>query len=85
MNHREERQFVINLNLSAEFPPDYEGDDDGFAWHEEFQARIKAKVVAAVFTALAEERRWKAIAAPRGRDPETGVDIDVSRVSPART
>ena len=34
--YREERTYTITLRLSAEFPDDYEGDDDGFAWHERF-------------------------------------------------
>ena len=82
MNHREERQFVIQLNLSAEFGPDYEGDDDGFAWHEEFLAHARPKIIAAVFAALASDRGFRAVAAPRGRDPDSGVDIDVIRVAP---
>jgi hypothetical protein len=79
MNHREERDFAIHLHLSAEFGPDYEGDDDGFAWYEDFQRRVRPKVVAAIFTALAGDPSFRAVAAPRGRDPESGLDIDVSR------
>lgn len=78
MTHREEREFVVHLHLSAEFPADYEGDDDGFAWHEDFQARVRPKLVAAIFSALAGSG-FRAVAAPRGRDPEHGVDIDVVR------
>jgi hypothetical protein len=80
MNHREERDFTLRLHLSAEFPADYDGDDDGFAWHEDFQARVRPRIVAAVFAALAAVPGFRAVAAPRGADPEDGVDLEVSRV-----
>ncbi len=77
MTHREERSFSITLHLSADFPDDYTGDDDGFAWHERFQQTLKPKLVAAVFDALRGDPRFKAVAAPRGRDPESGLDLDL--------
>jgi len=80
MTHREEGEFSLQLHLSAEFPPDYEGDDDGYAWFEEFENELKPELVNAVFAVLQRSPRWQAVAAPRGRDPELGIDIDVKRV-----
>ena len=77
MTHREERTFSITLNLSADFPDDYSGDDDGFAWHERFQQRLRPQLVAAVFDALRMDPRFGAVSAPRGRDPESALDLDV--------
>ena len=79
MRHREERDFVIHLHLSAEFEPDYEGDEDGFAWHERFDTRLRPRVIAAVMDALRAEPGWTVIAAPRGRDPSEAIDIEVQR------
>jgi len=78
MTHREERTFAITLHLSADFPDDYSGDDDGFAWHERFQQTLRPKLVAAVFDALRADSRFNAVAAPRGRDPESALDLDVT-------
>ena len=79
MKHREERRFDITLHLSAEFDEDYEGDDDGFAWHQQWQQQVQQKVVAAVFDALRSSPDWEVVPAPRGRDPGSAVDIDIKR------
>lgn len=78
MTHREEKTFSITLHLAAEFDDDYAGDDDGFAWHERFQGAVKPALIAAVHEALRAHPRFRAVAAPRGRDPESALDLDVS-------
>ena len=77
MTHREEKTFSITLHLSAEFADDYAGDDDGFAWHERFQAAVRPLLVTAVHDALRADSKFRAVAAPRGRDPESALDLDV--------
>ena len=84
MTHREERTFTISLHLSAEFADDYAGDDDGFAWHERFQQALRPALVAAVHDALRRDPRFRAVSAPRGRDPETALDLDVTYEAPKR-
>ena len=37
----EEKTFILRFNLVAEFPEDYEGDDDGYAWLHDWETRIK--------------------------------------------
>lgn len=78
--HREERDFSIVLNVSAEFPDDYTGDDDGFVWHERFERDLKPRLVAAIFDVLRADPGWQAVAAPTGRDPDLAVEIAVKRV-----
>jgi hypothetical protein len=80
MPHREERQFTITLHLSAEFPEDYEGDDDGYTWHDDFERRVRGRVIAAVIDALRSEPSWQVVPAPRGRPPSEAIDIDVRRL-----
>jgi hypothetical protein len=77
MDHREERELSIQLHLSASFSDDYEGDEDGFVWHERWSKEIEPRLLAAIFDVLRSHPRFRAVPAPRGRDPETGVDIDV--------
>ena len=78
MTHREEKTFSITLHLSAEFADDYGGDEDGFAWHERFQQTVRPALLAAVYDALKNQPRFRAVAAPRGRDPESALDLDVT-------
>lgn len=82
MTHREEKTFSITLHLSAEFSDEYTGDDDGFAWHERFQHGVRPALTAAVIDALRADPRFRVVAAPRGRDPESGLDLDVSYEAP---
>ncbi|MFZ5894433.1 MAG: hypothetical protein ACOY0T_25450 [Myxococcota bacterium] len=77
--HREERTFEIVLNVVAEFDDDYDGDEDGFAWFEAFERSLKPRLAAAVFDVLRSEPRFRAVAAPRGRDPERALEIDLIR------
>jgi len=84
VTHREERTFTISLHLSAEFADDYAGDDDGFAWHERFQQTLRPALVAALHDALRRDPTFRAVSAPRGRDPETALDLDVTFEPPKR-
>lgn len=77
--HREERQYSIVLNVVAEFGEDYAGDDDGFAWYESFERDLKPRLVAALFDVLKSEPRFRAVPAPRGRDPERALELDLVR------
>lgn len=77
MPHREERSFSIDLSLVAEFDDDYEGDDDGFAWYQRFDEQLKPALVAAVSSALRADPRFSLLAAPRGKDPERALELEL--------
>lgn len=80
MNHREERRFVVEIHLSADFDEGYEGDDDGYAWAARWDEVVRPRVARAVFDALRSEPGWRVVAAPRGRDPGEALEIAVERV-----
>lgn len=77
MPHREERSYAIDLHLVAEFDDAYEGDDDGFAWYERFEATLKPRLVAAVTESLRADPRFTLVAAPRGKDPERTLELEL--------
>lgn len=77
--HREEREFSIILSLLAEFEEDYEGDQDGFQWHQEFLDQVRPRLLAAVIEVLRSDPRWRAVPAPRGRDPERAFELCLTR------
>ena len=76
--HREERSFAIELSLVAEFADDYEGDEDGFAWFERFESGLKPSLTAAVTQALRADPRFVLRVAPRGKDPERTLELELS-------
>ena len=75
--HREEGSLTIRLDLSAEFGEDYEGDDDGNAWLEEWRTSVQPRLVRAVFETLRSDPRFDAIPVTRGRAPDENVEVEV--------
>ena len=47
-DYREERTYNVQLRLSATFPDDYEGDDDGYEWHAHFDRVVRPRIARAV-------------------------------------
>ena len=77
MSHREERSFSIELNLVAEFDDAYEGDDDGYAWYARFEAQVLPQLTRAVTDALKRDPNFALRAAPRGKDPERTLELEL--------
>ncbi len=77
MSHREERSYSIEVNLVAEFDDAYEGDEDGFAWLQRFESGLKPKLTAAVMEALRADPRFQLLVAPRGKDPERTLELEL--------
>lgn len=80
MKHREERRFVVEIHLSADFDEHYEGDDDGYAWANRWDEVVRPRVARAVFDALRSDAGWRVVAAPRGRNPGDVLEIAVERL-----
>ncbi len=80
--HREERSYSIDVNLVAEFDDAYEGDEDGFAWVERFESGLKPRLVAAVTEALRADPRFSLVVAPRGKDPERTLELELRLKAP---
>jgi len=78
MTHREERSFSIDVALVAEFDDAYEGDEDGFAWVERFESGLKPRLLAAVYEALKSDPRFQLRSAPRGKDPQRSLELELS-------
>ncbi len=82
--HREHGQFIVRIELSAEFGEEYDGDDDGNAWLERWRAQVQPRVVRAVFEQLRSEPGFSAIPASRGKNPDDEVEIAVRFMPPPR-
>jgi hypothetical protein len=78
MKYVEERTFTIRLELRAEFPDDYEGDDDGYEWAKQI-APLAAEIVQAAATA-ARRAGWSLHPANRGRPADEEVTLVAERV-----
>jgi hypothetical protein len=75
--HREEGAFVVRIDLTADFGEDYDGDDDGYAWLEAWHARVRPRLVRAVFDELRAEAGFSVIPVSRGKNPDDEIEIAV--------
>jgi hypothetical protein len=81
--HREEGRFVVRIELSAEFDESYDGDADGYAWLEDWRARVRPRLLRTVIEQLRSEPFFEAVPVSRGQDPEQEIEIAV-RFDPTR-
>jgi len=75
--HREEQSYTIEVSLVAEFDDAYEGDEDGFAWFQRFESSLKPRLTAAVTDALRADPRFGLRVAPRGKDPDRVLSLEL--------
>ena len=80
--HREERTYTITLRMSAEFDEDYEGDDDGYAWHQQFDRELRPRIVRAVIQTLLQLGGWKVTPVSRGQSDSDALELECERVVP---
>jgi hypothetical protein len=81
MRFVEERDFTLRLDLRCVFPEDYAGELDGYAWLDEFQARIAPRIVEAAIGVIRQHPGWTVRPANRGRSPEDEVSLVVERLA----
>jgi hypothetical protein len=79
MEHVEEKEFTLRLEVRCAFPESYEGDEDGYAWWEEFPA-VAAEIVAAA-SRIAAARGFAVRAGNRGRPAEEEVTLVIERTA----
>jgi hypothetical protein len=80
MDHVEEKEFSLRLQVRRVFAESYDGDDDGYAWWDEF-APVAAEIVAAA-RRIAASRGFTVRPANRGRPADEEVTLVVERREP---
>lgn len=80
MAYREERELVIRLHLSAEFGEEYAGEEDGFAWYQEFDERVRPQLVRELVRVLTTGERYRITPINRGLDSHEELELKVERI-----
>ena len=75
----EEKTFILRFNLVAEFPEDYEGDDDGYAWLHDWETRVKPELFKTVVAALRAHPSWSVHVRNRGMAATDEVEIALKK------
>lgn len=83
--YQEDKTFTLRFSLEAQFPDDYEGDDDQHAWVQNWERQIKPDLIKTVFESLRRAPEWKAHTRNRGKSPDEEIEIVLERdYSPTR-
>ena len=72
---KEEKTFNRRFSLEAEFPENYDGEDDDYAWLKEWESRIKPEMLKAVFASLRRDLLWEVHVRNRGVSAEDELEI----------
>jgi hypothetical protein len=78
MAHKEEREFVLRFELVCEFPDDYEGEEDGYAWADELP-QLAAELVRSAVHVIGQRPGWKVRPKNRGRSSLDEVTLLVEK------
>lgn len=77
--YREEKTFTLRFHLEAQFPEEYEGDEDAHAWEHDWEARIKPEILKAVFDSLRTHSSWSAHVRNRGMSAHDEIEIAMTK------
>ena len=77
MDHVEEKEFTLRLQVRCVFAEGYEGDADGYAWAEEIPP-LAAEIVSAA-ARIAASRGYAVRPTNRGRPAEEEVTLILER------
>jgi len=80
MRYVEERELVIRLHLSAEFPESYEGEADGYEWYRTFDERVRPALVRQLLEVLAAHGGYRITPVNRGLDSHDELEIKVEHL-----
>ena len=75
--YQEEKTFTVRFSLEAHFPEDYEGEDDGYAWQQDWETRVMPGVVKSIFTNLRQYPSWSARIRNRGVSQSDEIEISL--------
>ncbi len=78
--YQEEKTFNLRFQLEAQFPEEYDGDEDAHVWVHDWETRIKPEIIKAVFTALRQAPSWSAHIRNRGMSAVDEVEIVMGKV-----
>ena len=77
--YQEEKTFNLRFQLEAQFPEDYDGEEDAHAWERDWETRIKPEIIKAVFNALRNAPSWTPHIRNRGMSAMDEVEIAMTK------
>ena len=78
--YQEETTFTLRFHVEAQFPEEYDGDEDAHAWVHDWDTLIKPAIIQSVFNALRNVPAWSAHVRNRGLSTTDEVEIALTKV-----
>jgi hypothetical protein len=78
----EEKTFVFRISLEADFPVDYEGDAEEYAWLRDWEQRIKPELIKSLFETLRQYPSRTVHVRNRGKSPADEIEVAMTRDFP---
>ena len=75
----EEKQFCLRFSLEAQFPDEYEGDDDNYTWLRDWEQQVKPDLLKVVFETLRRHPLWNVHVRNRGLSPQDEIEIAMTK------
>jgi hypothetical protein len=72
---REEKTFTLRFSLEAEFPDNYEGDEDEYKWLKDWEQQDKPALMKLIFDILRRDPAWSVHVRNRGASPLDEIEI----------
>ena len=83
---QEEKTFTFRFSLEANFPDDYEGREDEYAWLHDWEARMKPELLKHIVDLLRQYPSWNVHVRNRGipstEEIEIAMEKDFSKTFP---
>jgi hypothetical protein len=76
---QEEKVFRFRFSLEANFPEDYEGEEDSYAWLQEWEKQIKPELLKLIFDSLRRHSSWTVRVRNRGFSPHDEIEIAMEK------
>lgn len=72
---REEKTFNFRFSLEANFPDEYDGNEDGYGWLREWDTRMKPALLKLICDSLRRHPAWNVHVRNRGISPDDEIEI----------
>jgi hypothetical protein len=76
---QEDKSFKLRFSLEAVFPEEYEGDEDNYAWVQDWEKRLKPELLRVIFEHLRRSSSWAVHVRNRGIPPEDEIEVVMAK------
>jgi len=80
--YQEDKTFNLRFCLEAQFSESYSGEDDNFAWLNDWETRVKPDLLKIIFSELRKYPSWSAHVRNRGMSAGDEVEIALVKLIP---